>query len=234
MARIARMAAPNLPHHLCQRGHNGRAVFFATRDYEAYLESLAGFRAESGVKIYGNCLMTNHVHLIVDPGDDAGNLGLLRKRLAGRHTRRLNSLQKRSGTVWGGRFKCSPIETERYLLTCLRYVDLNPVRARLVRAVSDYPWSSYRARELRLAGRGPGQLGGAQRREAPSAISRVRRGRRERTGIEIHPRVSAARTRHVIPGVRQCARRRPWSRTARTAAWQEAHMRKRAPKRPLS
>lgn len=145
MARTARMAAPNLPHHLCQRGHNGRAVFFGSRDYEAYMETLAVFRAESGVKIYGYCLMTNHVHLIVDPGRDPGNLGLLMKRVAGRHTRRLNWLQKRSGTIWGGRFKCSPIETERYLLTCLRYVDLNPVRARLVGSAPDYPWSSYRA-----------------------------------------------------------------------------------------
>jgi putative transposase len=109
------------------------------------METLAVFRAESGVKIYGYCLMTNHVHLIVDPGRDPGNLGLLMKRVAGRHTRRLNWLQKRSGTIWGGRFKCSPIETERYLLTCLRYVDLNPVRARLVGSAPDYPWSSYRA-----------------------------------------------------------------------------------------
>jgi putative transposase len=145
MARIARVAAPNLPHHLCQRGHNGRDVFFSVRDRETYLESLAEFRLEAGIKVYGYCLMSNHVHLIVDPGDDAANLGHLMKRLAGRHTRRLNFIQARSGTIWGGRFKCSPIETDRYLLTCLRYVDLNPVRAGLVTKAQDYPWSSYRA-----------------------------------------------------------------------------------------
>jgi putative transposase len=145
MPRSARIAAPNLPHHLCQRGHNRRDVFFGPRDYRSYLDSLAEFREALDLKVYGYCLMTNHIHLIVDPGANPSNLGLLMKRLAGRHTRRLNFLQQRSGTVWGGRFKCSPIETDRYLMTCLRYVDLNPVRARMVTQAEDYPWSSYRA-----------------------------------------------------------------------------------------
>jgi putative transposase len=145
MARTARIAAPNLPHHLCQRGHNGRQIFFSSGDYQSYLTTLAEFRTALEIKVYGYCLMTNHVHLIVDPGDDAANLGHLMKRLAGRHTRRLNFKQQSSGTIWGGRFKCSPIETDRYLMTCLRYVDLNPVRARLVRHARIYPWSSYRA-----------------------------------------------------------------------------------------
>jgi putative transposase len=145
MPRIARIAAPNLPHHLCQRGHNGRDIFFSPKDHESYLATLEEFRTELRIHVFGYCLMTNHVHLIVDPGDEVANLGNLMKRLAGRHTRRLNCIQQASGTVWGGRFKCSPIETERYLLTCLRYVDLNPVRARLVSHAGDYPWSSYRA-----------------------------------------------------------------------------------------
>jgi putative transposase len=145
MGRTARIAAPNLPHHLYQRGHNGRQVFFERRDHERYLETLAEFRGAGCIRIYGYCLMTNHVHLIVDPGDDPANLGKLMKLLAGRHTRRLNRIQQRSGTIWGGRFKCSPIETERYLLACLRYVDLNPVRARITEQAMDYPWSSYRA-----------------------------------------------------------------------------------------
>lgn len=145
MARTARIAAPHLPHHLCQRGHNGRDIFFGPSDYRSYLATLEELRAELPVRVFGYCLMTNHVHLVVDPGAEPGNLGLLMKRLAGRHTRRLNFIQMRSGTVWGGRFKCSPIETERYLMTCLRYVDLNPVRAGLVRGARDYPWSSFRA-----------------------------------------------------------------------------------------
>jgi len=90
--------------------------------------------------------MTNHVHLIVDPGTIAANLSLLMKRLAGRHTRRINRLERRSGTAWNDRFKCRSIETDRYLLACSRYVDLNPVRACMVAYPADHPWSSYRAK----------------------------------------------------------------------------------------
>ena len=89
-------------------------------------------------------LIRNHVHLIVDPGDNADNLALLMKRLAARQTRFVNAAEGRSGTLWEGRYKSSAIETDRYLLACCRYVELNPVRARMVGAAEHYPWSSYR------------------------------------------------------------------------------------------
>jgi putative transposase len=146
MPRKQRIAVPHYPHHIVQRGHNRRVVFVTDRDRLAYLETLQQFRQALGIKVYGYCLMTNHVHLIVDPGADAMNLSLLMKRLAGRHTRRINRLERRTGTSWEGRFKCSPIESDRYLLACTRYVDLNPVRAKIVAAPEDYRWSSYRAR----------------------------------------------------------------------------------------
>ncbi len=146
MPRRKRIVLPCLPHHIVQRGHNRRAVFITDRDRESYLETLAEFRTLLGIKVYAYCLMTNHVHLIVDPRTEAANLSLLVKRLAGRHTRRINRLERRSGTAWNGRFKCSPIETDRYLLACSRYVDLNPVRACMVAHPADYPWSSYRAK----------------------------------------------------------------------------------------
>lgn len=146
MPRIARIALPNFPHHLVQRGHNQQDVFFNPWDRESYLETLVEFREELNIRIFGYCLMTNHVHLIVDPGDSPENLGRLMKRLAGRHTRRINRIHKRSGTLWGGRFYSSLIETDRYLLTCLRYVDLNPVRAKIVSSPEQFVWSSYRAR----------------------------------------------------------------------------------------
>lgn len=145
MPRTSRVALPGFPHHLYQRGHNRREVFRSDRDFLSYLETLAEFRAELGLKVYGYCLMTNHIHVIVDPGQDVRNLGRLMKRLAGRHTRRMNLIENRSGTLWGGRFKCSPIETDRYLLACLRYVDLNPLRAGMVTSPEQYRWSSYRA-----------------------------------------------------------------------------------------
>ena len=90
--------------------------------------------------------MTNHVHLIVDPSMDAHNLSMLMKRIAGRQTRYVNRIEKRSGTLWEGRYKSSPINTNEYLLTCCRYVELNPVRAGMVAAPEAYRWSSCRAK----------------------------------------------------------------------------------------
>jgi putative transposase len=146
MPRRSRVAFAGYPHHLVQRGHNRDAVFFADSDREDYLATLRECRELLSLKIYGYCLMTNHVHLIVDPGTDAANLGKLMKCVAGRHTRRLNRLHSGSGSRWEGRFHCSPIETDRYLLTCGRYVDQNPVRAGIVAKPKDFRWSSYLAR----------------------------------------------------------------------------------------
>jgi putative transposase len=129
-----------------QRGHCRNAVFFSDSDRVDYLGTLGECRVLLGVRVYAYCLMDNHVHLLVDPLDDASNLSALMKRLAGRHTRRLNAARGWSGSLWESRFKCSPIDTETYLLTCGRYVDQNPVRARMVESPGDYAWSSYRAR----------------------------------------------------------------------------------------
>ena len=145
MPRFPRLALANYPHHLVHRGHNQQDVFFSNADRRAYLDTLVEFRNELKLSIYGYCLMTNHVHLIINPGNDVANLGRLMKRLAGRHTRRINHMRERSGTLWGGRFKCSPIDSDRYMLCCLRYVDLNPVRAKLVESPASFHWSSFRA-----------------------------------------------------------------------------------------
>jgi putative transposase len=146
MPRRARIAFEGYPHHIVQRGHSRSAVFFSDFDRGDYLNSLRECRESLGLKVYAYCLMSNHVHLIVDPGTDARNLSLLMKRLAGRHSRRMNRLMQKSGSLWDGRFHCSPIETNRYLMTCGRYVDQNPVRAHLVARPEDFAWSSYRAR----------------------------------------------------------------------------------------
>ena len=146
MPRKPRIAFANLPHHIVQRGHSRNDVFFGDFDRSDYLNTLAECREALGIKIYGYCLMSNHVHLLADPRDDAGNISSLMKRLAGRHARRVNLRNSWSGSLWESRFKCSPIDTDRYLLTCGRYIDLNPVRAGLVQAPEDYAWSSYRAR----------------------------------------------------------------------------------------
>jgi putative transposase len=146
MPRSGRVVIADCPHHIVQRGHNRASVFADSSDYRYYLESLKTWKRTFGVKVYAYCLMTNHVHLVLDPGEESENLGRLMKRLAGRQTRRANVLERRTGSLWEGRYKSSPIETDSYLLACCRYVELNPVRASMVAAPEDYRWSSYRAK----------------------------------------------------------------------------------------
>ena len=145
MPRTARVVLPAYPHHVVQRGHNQRACFAESGGYERYLATLAEVKEKLGVKVYAWCLMTNHVHLLLEPSN-ATSLALLMKRLSGRQTRYHNRLEQRSGTLWEGRYKSSLVQDEGYLLACCRYIELNPVRACIVAAPEDYPWSSCRAR----------------------------------------------------------------------------------------
>jgi len=143
MPRKARIVVPNTPHHIVQRGHNKQLVFVSDDDYQYYLENVFEWKEQLNCKIYAWYLMTNHIHLVINPGDEVDNLGKLMKRLAGKQTRYVNRLEKRTGSLWEGRYKSSPIETEAYLLACCRYVELNPVRAKMVKNPEDYHWSSY-------------------------------------------------------------------------------------------
>lgn len=154
MPRKARILVPETPHHIIQRGHNRQTVFVQDEDYQYYLENLVECKQEFNCRVYAWCLMTNHVHLILQPGNDTEGLSRLMKRLAGRQTRCVNRLERRTGSLWEGRFKSSPIETEAYLLACCRYIELNPVRARMVASPEDYPWSSYRMKTGLQAPRG--------------------------------------------------------------------------------
>jgi len=117
-------------------------VFAENMDYEYYLDTLREFKEYYDVRVYAFCLMTNHVHLLLEPETAAG-LGQLMKRLAGRQTRFVNRQENRSGTLWESRYKSSPVQTDTYLLACLRYIELNPVRARMVSEPDEYPWCSY-------------------------------------------------------------------------------------------
>jgi len=143
MPRKARVIVPNCPHHIVQRGHNRSAVFICDDDYQRYLENLIEAKREYAIKVYAYCLMTNHVHLIVDPGDSIASISYLMKRLAARQTRYVNRLERRSGSLWEGRYKISPIETDAYLLACCRYVEMNPVKAGMVEMPEQYRWSSF-------------------------------------------------------------------------------------------
>jgi putative transposase len=135
---------PNYPHHIVQRGHNKQVVFAEEADYRYYLGALEEFKGLYDVKVYGFCLMTNHVHLILQPGDSVAGMGQLMKRLAGRQTRFVNRQELRTGTLWESRYKSSPMDIESYLFACCRYVELNQVRAGMVGDPAEYRWSSYR------------------------------------------------------------------------------------------
>lgn len=143
MARLARLVIPGMPHHGTQRGNRRQQTFFNDGDYAAYLELMAQSCGQRGVEIWGYCLMPNHVHLIAVPSSEDG----LRWAIGSAHeryTRRTNFRQKWRGYLWQGRFG-SFVMDEPYLLAAARYVELNPVRAGLVRSAADWPWSSARA-----------------------------------------------------------------------------------------
>jgi len=144
MPRIGRVVAPNMPHHVVQRGHNRQAVFVVDGDYAFYLETLRAWAQILRVRVYARCLMTNHIHLLLDPGDDIKSIGLLMKRLAGRQTRYVNKRERRTGSLWDGRYKMSIVDSVQYFLQCCRYIELNPVKGRMVIRPEHYRWSSYR------------------------------------------------------------------------------------------
>jgi putative transposase len=144
MPRIGRVVAPNMPHHVVQRGHNRNVVFVDDGDYSYYLDTLGNWSRQLQVKVYAWCLMTNRVHLLLDPGDDVKSIGLLMKRLAGRQPRFVNKQENRTGSLWDGRDKMSIVESDEYFLQCCRYIELNPVKAKMVKRPADYRWSSYR------------------------------------------------------------------------------------------
>lgn len=143
MARLARVVAAGLPHHVTQRGNRRQAVFFGDQDYALYRELLAEGCRAAGVSVWAYCLMPNHVHLILVPHNADGLRAALGEAHR-RYTRHVNFRQGWRGYLWQGRFASFPMD-EPYLLACARYVELNPVRAGLVRRAKDWRWSSARA-----------------------------------------------------------------------------------------
>ena len=143
MARKPRFSIPGVPQHVIQRGNNRQPCFFADEDYRIYLDYLAESAARHECQIHAYVLMTNHVHLLVTPLGEH-SIAHMMQRLGQRYVRKINVKYRRSGTLWEGRYKASLVESESYLLTCMRYIELNPVRAAMVEHPAEYRWSSYR------------------------------------------------------------------------------------------
>ena len=150
MARLGRYFVKDQPLHVIQRGNNRQRIFFADQDYQIYRHWLAEAAAQYGCTIHAYVLMTNHVHLLVTPRGPE-SLPRLMQSLGRRYVRYVNGARRRSGTLWEGRYRAAPIDSERYLLACSRYIELNPVRAGLARRPQDYRWSSYRKLALGAA-----------------------------------------------------------------------------------
>lgn len=143
MARLPRLVLPGYPYHVTQRGNRRQQTFFESGDYELYRDLLAEAARKAGAEIWAYCLMPNHVHLIVVPSDEDG----LRRTFAQAHRRYtgfINARHRWTGHLWQGRFGAVVMD-EVHLAHAMRYVSLNPVRARLVERAEDWAWSSVRA-----------------------------------------------------------------------------------------
>ena len=142
MARLPRYVLPGQPQHVILRGNNRSIIFVAEEDYRFFIECLRQAAVQHGCAIHAYVLMTNHVHLLMTPGRE-DSIGKVLQSLGRRYVQYFNYTQKRTGTLWEGRYKATLIDSERYLLTCYRYIELNPVRANMVGHPREYTWSSY-------------------------------------------------------------------------------------------
>ena len=142
MPRTARPRAPGFPLHILQRGHNKKACFEQEEDFRRYLALLSESSKFHECAIHAFVLMTNHVHLLVSPEEPLRSSRMM-KRLNERYAMYFNKKYGRTGSVWEGRFKTCVVDSVSYLLQCHRYIELNPVRARMVCDPVEYAWSSY-------------------------------------------------------------------------------------------
>ena len=147
MPRKPRFYLPGRPTHVMQRGHNRNVVFFADQDYLEYLRCLKQAADQYGCKVHAYILMTNHVHLLVTP-ERKDSIGQLFQGLGRHYVRYVNETYKRHGGLWEGRHKGNVIQSQAYLLTCMRYIEMNPVRAGMVDHPAKYRWSSYASNAL--------------------------------------------------------------------------------------
>ncbi|GBE48985.1 transposase IS200 like protein [bacterium BMS3Bbin12] len=143
MPRKPRFYFPGIAAHVIQRGNCRQAVFFDAGDYGVYLKRLAEGANRHGCKVHAYCLMTNHVHLLVTP-DVPGAISWTIQYVGRHYVPYINHTYGKTGTLWEGRHKGSIIASDDYLLACMRYIELNPVRAGMVGKPIDYRWSSYR------------------------------------------------------------------------------------------
>ncbi len=143
MVRQTRYVLPGQPQHVIQRGNNRCAIFVRQEDYCYFLDRLDMACERYGCRIHAYVLMTNHVHLLITPDDEFG-IGRVMQSVGRSYVQYFNYSYQRTGTLWEGRYRSTLIDAESYLLSCYRYIELNPVRAGMVKQPLEYRWSSYR------------------------------------------------------------------------------------------
>mgnify|MGYP000439288526 CR=1 FL=1 len=147
MARLARICPSGIAQHIIQRGNNRQPCFASEHDFCNYAHWLKEYAAQFSVDIHAWVFMSNHVHLLATP-HQADAISLMMQAIGRRYVRFFNKQYQRTGTLWEGRFKSCLIQSDRYLLQCYRYIELNPVRAAMVADPADYVWSSYQCNAL--------------------------------------------------------------------------------------
>ena len=143
MARLPRLTVAGYPHHVIQRGNNRQPIVRSDRDRAFLLELIEDYAKQNAVAIHAYVLMDNHFHLLATPSTAEG-LPLMMQAVGRRYVRFYNGWYQRTGALWEGRYRSTLIETDRYLLACMVYIDLNPVRAGMVAKAQDHVWSSHR------------------------------------------------------------------------------------------
>jgi putative transposase len=147
MPRRPRVLLNGVPLHIVQRGHNRAPCFFAEEDYQNYLHWLGEALVKESAQLHAYALMTNHVHLLITP-TDATSISRIVMSLGRRYVQYINRAYRRTGTLWDSRYKSSLVDADTYLLSCMRYIEMNPVRAAMVDDPAHYRWTSYRTNAL--------------------------------------------------------------------------------------
>jgi putative transposase len=142
MARLPRYVIPGQPQHIIQRGNNRQAIFAADADYQFFRDALVDASAKHGLAIHAYVWMTNHIHLLATPAQD-NSISKVFQSVGRRYVQYFNFTYQRSGTLWEGRYRATVVDSEQYLLTLMRYIELNPLRADMVAHPRDYRWSSH-------------------------------------------------------------------------------------------
>jgi putative transposase len=143
MARLPRYVIPGQPQHIIQRGNNRQVIFAADGDFQFFRDCLVEAAGRFGLAIHAYVWMTNHIHLLATPAYE-DSISKTFQSAGRKYVQYFNFTYKRSGTLWEGRYRATVIDTERYLLELMRYIDMNPVRAGMVVHPREYPWSSHR------------------------------------------------------------------------------------------